>query len=140
MTPLEFASLELSNKRVLSSVPAAQRNTWAFSRHPPSQKTIDEGGFFYQACIFIYAEFANHYVRDCFQPAGSEGVRQKKVDRACQAVDPKGATRFADRHPHLFSRRDKALHASRPRRLIRNKISVRILGQAISTPLHPKYR
>ena len=88
----------------------------------------------FAANAFALERLANGYYHT------GEGIRQKKIDRTCQAIHPEGATRFADRNSHLLSRRDKALHASGPRRLIRNEISVRILRQPIGAPLHSKYR
>ncbi len=95
-------------------------------------------GLVHQTGFLVHAEFAHHHVGNGSQFAGSEGVRQQQVDRAGQSIDPQGAARFADRNAHLLPRGNKSLHASRPGRIVRDEIAVRILRQSIRMSAHAK--
>ena len=115
MTPLELAISELSSRRVLSSVPQARTTTRALTDISRRGEAVDEVGFVDQAGVLIDGELAHDDIGDGAEFAGGEGVGQKEIDAAGEAVDALGAAWLCRRgrlfaYPHRRSAAMQPVH------------------------------
>ena len=130
------ADPEIISRRVVSSVPAATMTTrafmvisrceWRSMKMTPSARPVF-------LSTVIWRTIALGIVVS-LPVATASGMKQ--IDRCGQAVLTQRGAGLGDGNAQLLAGVDKALHGTRPRRIVFDEVAVRVLRQAVCVARH----